>query len=101
MTEPQRLAVHPHHLTRPGTLVTVPHEPGDYVVVSGFIAYQDTKPRNTYVLRDAAGELHACINGWLTPFDWLAERLAQLQAAGREEQALRAAVAQAHARRPD
>lgn len=90
--EPQALAVHPHCLTPPGTPVTIRHDPRTFTVLAGFVAYQDGKRRNCYVLRDEVGELHAALNGWLTPVGWLSERLAQLQGAAQEQADLREAL---------
>ncbi|MFC3834785.1 MULTISPECIES: hypothetical protein [Deinococcus] len=93
--EPERLATHPHTPTRPGTVVQLPGWHGTFTVLSSFVAYQDSKPRHCYLLRDENGDLCASINTWHTPFEWVSDRLGQLQAAAREEAALREAVRRA------
>ncbi|WP_295818887.1 hypothetical protein [uncultured Deinococcus sp.] len=90
--EPERLATYPHTPTAPGTVVSLPGQPGAFTVLSSFVAYQDTKKRHCYVLRDERGELCAALNTWHTPFSWVSERLGQLQAAAQEETALRSAI---------
>lgn len=90
--EPQKLATYPHCLTRPGTMVELYNEAGTFTVRGGFVAYQDGKRRNVHILQDGQGALWAAINGWLTPFAWISERLGQLQAAAREEAELRLAL---------
>ncbi|MBZ9712188.1 hypothetical protein [Deinococcus multiflagellatus] len=93
--EPQRLASHPHCLTAPGTTVAIQNDPRTFTVRSGWVAYQSGKKRNAYILEDEEGTFHCALNGWLTPFAWVSDHLASLQACQREELELRAALRQA------
>ncbi|EYB68924.1 hypothetical protein DEIPH_ctg013orf0029 [Deinococcus phoenicis] len=94
--ETQRLAVYPHTPTPPGTVVSLQGFPGTFTVLSSFTAYADGKKRTAYILADERGEACVALNTWHTPFSFLSERLAQLQAAGQElaelKEALRRAV---------
>ncbi len=95
MDEPQRLAVHPHCLTRTGAVVSIQNDPRTFTVQSGWVAYQSGKQRNAYILVDRDGNLHCALNGWLTPFGWASDRLRELQACAQELTDLRHALRQA------
>ncbi|QLG11735.1 hypothetical protein HLB42_21525 (plasmid) [Deinococcus sp. D7000] len=76
----------PHVPTATGRLVKVKNREGQtFRVVASWVAYQDAKARNAYVVVDTDTEqLWVILNGWLTPFEWVNQREQQLLAAQNE-----------------
>lgn len=78
----QRLSAWPHTPTPAGTLVELanPEDPGTYTVLSSFVTGRgDARPKLAYLLRDAAGQIVAAVNGWRVLEDWPSQRLEQLR----------------------